>query len=124
AQYAEWFTGEEECRQLEVRRGETSAWAAASTYVKNPPYFAGMTMEPPGIRPIAGARALAMLGDSITPDHISPAGNIPASSPAGTWLVPHRGEEKGFKSDRARRGHPAGVMRGTFANICLPNIKA
>ena len=66
--------------------GETYAWQDDSTYVKNPPYFEGMTMQPPGVKPITGAKALAMLGDSITTDHISPAGNIPAASPAGKWL--------------------------------------
>jgi aconitate hydratase len=123
-QYADVFKGDEQWRQLDVPKGETYAWAEDSTYVKNPPYFAGMTMEPPGIRPIAGARALAMLGDSITTDHISPAGNIPASSPAGKWLVEHGVEKKDFNSYGARRGNHEVMMRGTFANIRLRNEMA
>jgi len=120
-QYADVFKGDDEWRGLDVPKGETYAWAEDSTYVKNPPYFAGMTMEPPGIRPITGARALAMLGDSITTDHISPAGNIPASSPAGKWLVEHGVEKKDFNSYGARRGNHEVMMRGTFANIRLRN---
>jgi aconitate hydratase len=123
-QYADVFNGDDEWRQLDVPKGETYAWADDSTYVKNPPYFAGMTMEPPGIRPISGARALAMLGDSITTDHISPAGNIPASSPAGKWLVEHGVEKKDFNSYGARRGNHEVMMRGTFANIRLRNEMA
>jgi len=120
-QYADVFKGDEQWRQLDVPKGETYAWAGDSTYVKNPPYFAGMTMEPPGIRPITGARALAMLGDSITTDHISPAGNIPASSPAGKWLVEHGVGKKDFNSYGARRGNHEVMMRGSFANIRLRN---
>jgi aconitate hydratase len=123
-QYADVFKGDEQWRQLDVPKGETYAWADDSTYVKNPPYFAGMTMEPPGIRPITGARALAMLGDSITTDHISPAGNIPVSSPAGKWLVEHGVEKKDFNSYGARRGNHEVMMRGTFANIRLRNEMA
>ncbi len=123
-QYADVFKGDDEWRRLDVPKGETYAWADDSTYVKNPPYFAGMTMEPPGIRPITGARALAMLGDSITTDHISPAGNIPASSPAGKWLVEHGVEKKDFNSYGARRGNHEVMMRGTFANIRLRNEMA
>src|SRR5207248_10483789 len=88
----------EQWQSLDVPTGETYAWDPKSTYVKTPPYFAGMTMEPPGIPAITGARALAMLGDSITTDHISPAGNIPASSPAGAWLLEHGVEKKDFNS--------------------------
>jgi aconitate hydratase len=120
-QYADVFKGDDQWRSLDVPKGETYAWDADSTYVKNPPYFVGMTMEPPGIRPIAGARALALLGDSITTDHISPAGNIPASSPAGKWLVAHGVEKKDFNSYGARRGNHEVMMRGTFANIRLRN---
>jgi aconitate hydratase A / 2-methylisocitrate dehydratase len=120
-QYADVFKGDEEWQSLDVPKGETYAWDPNSTYVKNPPYFEGMTMEPPGIRAISGARALAMLGDSITTDHISPAGNIPASSPAGKWLVAHGVEKKDFNSYGARRGNHEVMMRGTFANIRLRN---
>ncbi|MGH7619498.1 MAG: aconitate hydratase AcnA, partial [Gemmatimonadaceae bacterium] len=120
-QYADVFNGDEQWRSLDVPTGETYAWDQDSTYVKNPPYFEGMTMEPPGIRAISGARALALLGDSITTDHISPAGNIPASSPAGKWLVAQGVEKKDFNSYGARRGNHEVMMRGTFANIRLRN---
>jgi len=120
-QYADVFNGDDQWRALDVPAGETYAWDANSTYVKNPPYFEGMTMQPPGIRPITSARALAMLGDSITTDHISPAGNIPASSPAGKWLIAHGVEKKDFNSYGARRGNHEVMMRGTFANIRLRN---
>ena len=120
-QYADVFKGDEQWQSLDVPSGETYAWDKQSTYVKNPPYFEGMTMEPPGIRPITGARALAVLGDSITTDHISPAGNIPASGPAGKWLIAHGVEKKDFNSYGARRGNHEVMMRGTFANIRLRN---
>jgi len=120
-QYADVFNGDDQWRALDVPAGETYTWDASSTYVKNPPYFEGMTMQPPGIRPVTGARALAMLGDSITTDHISPAGNIPASSPAGKWLIAHGVEKKDFNSYGARRGNHEVMMRGTFANIRLRN---
>ena len=120
-QYADVFKGDDDWRSLDAGSGETYAWQPDSTYVKNPPYFDGMTMEPPGIRPITAARALAMLGDSITTDHISPAGNIPASSPAGKWLIAHGVEKRDFNSYGARRGNHEVMMRGTFANIRLRN---
>jgi aconitate hydratase len=120
-QYADVFRGDEAWQQVDVPGGETFAWQDDSTYVKNPPYFEGMTMQPPGVRPIAGARALALLGDSITTDHISPAGNIPAASPAGKWLIAHGVERKDFNSYGARRGNHEVMMRGTFANIRLRN---
>ena len=120
-QYADVFNGDDQWRALDVPAGETYTWDASLTYVKNPPYFEGMTMQPPGIRPVTGARALAMLGDSITTDHISPAGNIPASSPAGKWLIAHGVEKKDFNSYGARRGNHEVMMRGTFANIRLRN---
>jgi len=105
-----------------VPSGETYAWAEDSTYVKNPPYFTGMTMEPPGIRPVTGARALALLGDSITTDHISPAGNISRTSPAARYLIAQGVELKDFNSYGARRGNHEVMMRGTFANIRLRNF--
>jgi aconitate hydratase len=120
-QYADVFRGDEFWQKLTVPRGETFAWDDESTYVKNPPYFTDMSMEPPGVRPISRARALAMLGDSITTDHISPAGNIPVSSPAGKWLVAHGVQRKDFNSYGARRGNHEVMMRGTFANIRLRN---
>jgi aconitate hydratase len=120
-QYADVFKGDTEWQQLDVPVGETYAWQPDSTYVKNPPYFEGMTMQPPGVKPIRGARALAVLGDSITTDHISPAGNIPAASPAGQWLIGHGVQKKDFNSYGARRGNHEVMMRGTFANIRLRN---
>jgi aconitate hydratase len=120
-QYADVFRGDEFWQKLNVPGGETYAWDERSTYVKNPPYFADMTMQPPGVRPVSGARALAMLGDSITTDHISPAGNIPAASPAGKWLIAHGVERKDFNSYGARRGNHEVMVRGTFANIRLRN---
>jgi len=120
-QYADVFKGDEQWQSLEVPGGKTYAWDPSSTYVKNPPYFDGMTMSPPGIRPIAGAHCLALLGDSITTDHISPAGSIPPSTPAGKWLLEHGVQRKDFNSYGARRGNHEVMMRGTFANIRLRN---
>ena len=120
-QYADVFRGDDFWQKLDVPHGETFTWEESSTYVKNPPYFAGMGMEPPGVQPINGARVLAMLGDSITTDHISPAGNIPRASPAGKWLIAHGVERKDFNSYGARRGNHEVMMRGTFANIRLRN---
>jgi aconitate hydratase len=120
-QYANVFAGDEQWRGLDVPSGDTYAWDEDSTYVKNPPYFEGMTMAPPGVRPVQGARALAMLGDSITTDHISPAGNIAAASPAGKWLIEQGVGTKDFNSYGARRGNHEVMMRGTFANIRLRN---
>jgi aconitate hydratase len=120
-QYADVFKGDTHWQGLNVPSGETYAWQADSTYVKNPPYFEGMTMQPPGVKPVTGARALAVLGDSITTDHISPAGNIPAASPAGKWLIEHGVQRKDFNSYGARRGNHEVMMRGTFANIRLRN---
>jgi aconitate hydratase len=120
-QYADVFKGDTHWQGLKVPAGETYAWQEDSTYVKNPPYFEGMTMSPPGVKPVTGAKALAMLGDSITTDHISPAGNIPAASPAGQWLIAHGVPKKDFNSYGARRGNHEVMMRGTFANIRLRN---
>ena len=123
-QYSDVFKGDEHWQGLNVPAGETYAWQSDSTYVKNPPYFEGMTMQAPGILPIAGARALAVLGDSITTDHISPAGNIPVASPAGTWLIAQGVAKRDFNSYGARRGNHEVMMRGTFANIRLRNEMA
>jgi aconitate hydratase len=120
-QYADVFKGDEQWQSLDVPKGQTYKWDDASTYVKNPPYFEGMTMAPPGVRPISGAKCLALLGDSITTDHISPAGSIPAASPAGKWLIDHGVTKKDFNSYGARRGNHEVMMRGTFANIRLRN---
>jgi aconitate hydratase len=120
-QYADVFKGDEQWQALEVPSGQTYAWDPASTYVKNPPYFDGMTMSPPGVHPITGAQCLALLGDSITTDHISPAGSIPPTTPAGKWLLEHGVARKDFNSYGARRGNHEVMMRGTFANIRLRN---
>jgi aconitate hydratase len=120
-EYADVFKGDKHWQSLDVPAGETYAWQDDSTYVKNPPYFEGMTMTAPGVKPVTGARALGVLGDSITTDHISPAGNIPAASPAGKWLIEHGVQKKDFNSYGARRGNHEVMMRGTFANIRLRN---
>jgi aconitate hydratase len=120
-QYANVFSGDEKWRGLPVPKGDLYVWDEKSTYVKNPPFFEGMTLTPPGVRPISGARALAMLGDSITTDHISPAGSIPVSSPAGKWLIAQGVKAADFNSYGARRGNHEVMMRGTFANIRLRN---
>ena len=120
-QYADVFSGDERWRTLPIPSGDRYAWDEESTYVKNPPYFEGMTLAAPGITPVVGARVLALLGDSITTDHISPAGNIPAASPAGRWLVAHGVQRTDFNSYGARRGNHEVMVRGTFANIRLRN---
>jgi aconitate hydratase len=121
AQYSNVFHGDDNWRSLPVPEGDLYAWDPDSTYVKNPPFFDGMTLTPPGIRPITEAKALALFGDSITTDHISPAGSIPASSPAGKWLIEHGVKTVDFNSYGARRGNHEVMMRGTFANIRLRN---
>jgi aconitate hydratase len=121
SKYADVFAGDEQWRALPSPEGEVYPWSDESTYVKNPPYFVGMTMEPPGVRPIADARVLGMYGDSITTDHISPAGSIPAASPAGKWLIDQGVKTTDFNSYGARRGNHEVMMRGTFANIRLRN---
>ena len=120
-EYSAVFEGDQQWRDLPTPVGETYTWDENSTYVALPPYFAGMTMTPPGIIPISGARVLGMFGDSITTDHISPAGNIAAASPAGAYLLSRGVEKKDFNSYGARRGHHEVMMRGTFANIRLRN---
>jgi len=120
-QYANVFAGDERWQGLAVPTGDRYAWTADSTYVKNPPYFEGMTLTPPGITPITGARVLALLGDCLTTNHISPAGTIPVKSPAGQWLIAHGVERGDFNSYGARRGNHEVMVRGTFANIRLRN---
>ncbi len=120
-EYSAVFEGDQQWRDLPTPVGETYTWDPNSTYVALPPYFAGMTMTPPGITPITGAKVLGMFGDSITTDHISPAGNIAAASPAGVYLQSRGVERKDFNSYGARRGHHEVMMRGTFANIRLKN---
>jgi aconitate hydratase len=120
-EYADVFTGDDRWRALDVPAGDRFAWSDRSTYVRNPPYFDGMTMTPPGVQPVNGARALAMLGDSITTDHISPAGSIAKTSPAGQWLIAHGQPPAEFNSYGSRRGNHEVMIRGTFANIRLRN---
>ncbi len=119
--YAGVFDGDENWNGLDVDTGETYAWEADSTYVKNPPYFEGMTLEPDSVGDIRGARVLALLGDSVTTDHISPAGSIANDSPAAEYLRGLGVEQKDFNSYGSRRGNHEVMMRGTFANIRLRN---
>ena len=113
--YADVFTGDDRWAELAATGDESYAWDDASTYVKLPPYFDDMPMEPGEIADIRGARALAVLGDSVTTDHISPAGSIQADSPAGRYLVERGVAPKDFNSYGARRGNHEFMMRGTFA---------
>jgi aconitate hydratase len=119
--YGEVFKGDRSWNALAIPQGDLYKWDAKSTYVKNPPYFEGMTMQPPAIKDVKGARVLLKLGDSITTDHISPAGSIKASSPAGKYLVEHGVDPKDFNSYGARRGNHEVMMRGTFANVRIKN---
>jgi aconitate hydratase len=120
-EYADVFKGDENWRQLDVAASERYAWDPNSEYVKRPPYFDGMPAAPPGLNDIRGARAIAVLGDSVTTDHISPAGSIARSSPAGKYLIEHGIEPRDFNSYGARRGNHEVMMRGTFANVRLRN---
>ena len=120
--YASVFKGDDNWANIKVPAGQRYAWDPGSTYVKNPPYFDGMSMTPPPLRDVRGARALAVLGDSVTTDHISPAGNIARSSPAARYLVEQGVAPKDFNSYGARRGNHEVMMRGTFANIRLRNL--
>jgi aconitate hydratase len=120
--YASVFTGDANWTSIKVPEGKRYTWDAKSTYVKNPPYFDGMTMTPGTLSDIKGARALAVLGDSVTTDHISPAGNISKSSPAAKYLVEQGVQPVDFNSYGARRGNHEVMMRGTFANIRLRNL--
>jgi aconitate hydratase len=119
--YGSVFDGDANWKALRVPTGELYTWDASSTYIANPPYFRGMGVTPPPVAEITGARALAVLGDSITTDHISPAGNIKRDSPAGKYLLEHGVEQKDFNQYGARRGHHEVMVRGTFANVRLKN---
>jgi aconitate hydratase len=119
--YADVFTGDERWAALEIPSGDLYAWADDSTYVRLPPYFEGMTLESPGVADVEGARCLVMLGDSVTTDHISPAGAIRPDSPAGQYLVEHGVERRAFNSYGSRRGNHEVMVRGTFANVRLRN---
>ncbi|MFB8230538.1 aconitate hydratase AcnA [Cellulosimicrobium sp. NPDC055967] len=119
--YADVFTGDDRWRALETPEGDTFAWDTESTYVRKPPYFDGMGMEPSPVADISGARVLAKLGDSVTTDHISPAGAIKVDSPAGKYLAEHGVARRDFNSYGSRRGNHEVMIRGTFANIRLRN---
>jgi len=121
ARYANVYKGDEHWQKINVEGSDTYQWRAGSTYVANPPYFEGMTMTPAPVSDIVNAKPLAILGDSITTDHISPAGSIKADSPAGKWLMEHQVSKADFNSYGARRGHHDVMMRGTFANIRIKN---
>jgi len=120
-QYAGVFEGDNRWQSLKTPTGDTFAWDAKSTYVRKPPYFDGMTMNPAPVTNISGARVLAKLGDSVTTDHISPAGSIKADSPAGKYLTDHGVSRVDFNSYGSRRGNHEVMIRGTFANIRLRN---
>jgi aconitate hydratase len=119
--YADVFNGDDNWRGLEVPTGDTFEWAPTSTYVARPPYFDGMPAEPAPVTDIHGAKVLAKLGDSVTTDHISPAGAIKATAPAGLYLTEHGIDKKDFNSYGSRRGNHEVMIRGTFANIRLRN---
>lgn len=120
-QYADVFAGSKEWQTMQVPAGETYTWKDDSTYIQHPPFFSNMSMQPNKIHNIEGARILALLGDSITTDHISPAGSIKADSPAGKYLQSKGVAVKDFNSYGARRGNHEVMMRGTFANIRIRN---
>lgn len=122
--YENVFEGDSNWNNLSGAEGQRFAWNADSTYIRNPPYFTGMGMQVADIKDIHGARVLALLGDSVTTDHISPAGAIKADSPAGRYLQEHGVEPKNFNSYGSRRGNHEVMMRGTFANIRLRNLLA
>jgi aconitate hydratase len=119
--YADVFAGDERWTGLPTPQGNTFEWDPDSTYVRKPPYFDGMSREPQQVTDIEGARVLAKLGDSVTTDHISPAGSIKPDSPAGQYLIEHGVERRDFNSYGSRRGNHEVMIRGTFANIRLRN---
>ena len=122
--YGQVFDGDKNWGSLKVPAGQIYHWDKDSTYVRNPPYFDGMRMQPKSVDDIHGARVLALLGDSVTTDHISPAGNIKKDSPAGKYLMKHGVQPKDFNSYGSRRGNHEVMVRGTFANIRLRNLLA
>ncbi|RJG55463.1 aconitate hydratase AcnA [Sphingobium terrigena] len=122
ARYANVYKGDAHWQAIDVTGSDTYSWRAGSTYVANPPYFEGLSMTPAPVTDIIEAKPLAIFGDSITTDHISPAGSIKASSPAGKWLSEHQVAQADYNSYGARRGHHEVMMRGTFANIRIKNL--
>src|SRR5262245_1098602 len=123
-QYAHVFEGAERWRQLPVPTGDRFQWEGDSTYIRRPPFLESLAAQPSPRSDITTARALALLGDSITTDHISPAGSIKADSPAGKYLIAHGVQPRDFNSYGARRGNHEVMMRGTFANVRLRNLLA
>jgi aconitate hydratase len=122
--YADVFTGDERWKALEIPSGSRYAWDEVSTYVRRPPYFDAMPATPPPVVDITGARILAIFGDSVTTDHISPAGSIRVDSPAGAWLIEHGVKPSDFNSYGTRRGNHEVMIRGTFANSRIRNHMA
>jgi aconitate hydratase len=122
ATYADVYTGDPAWRELPVPEGDLFTWDPASTYVRQPPYFEGMAREPGVVEDVVGARCLVSVGDSVTTDHISPAGSIKLESPAGQYLVEHGVERRDFNSYGSRRGNHEVMVRGTFANVRLRNL--
>ncbi|HSK98686.1 MAG TPA: hypothetical protein VK891_18810, partial [Euzebyales bacterium] len=122
--YADVFSGDEHWQSLPTAGGDRYPWSDTSTYVRRPTFFDGMGAEPEPLRDISGARVLALLGDSVTTDHISPAGTISLDSPAGHWLTEHGVERRDFNSFGSRRGNHEVMLRGTFGNIRLRNLLA
>jgi len=120
--YANFTEGDELWRALDVPEGERFAWQADSTYLRQPPFFDGFELEPPTLAPLRGARLLALLGDSVTTDHVSPASTIKAESPAGRYLTKHHVPNHDFNSYIARRTNHEVMMRGTFGNVRLRNL--
>ena len=123
-EYADVYTGDEHWRALPIPEGDLYAWDSKSTYINHPPFFQDMPRNPVALKDLTGLRALAVLGDSVTTDHISPAGSIPADTPAGKYLISRGVQPKDFNSYGARRGNHEVMMRGTFANIRLRNLLA
>ena len=121
-QYGDVFTGDQRWRELPIPVGDTYRWDASSTYVQRPPFFDGLPADPPPLSDLHGARVLAVLGDSVTTDHISPAGSIKVDSPAGRYLIEHGVSPADFNSYGSRRGNHEVMMRGTFANVRLRNL--
>ena len=122
SEYGTIFDGDERWQKLDTPSGSVFEWDDESTYVRKPPYFEGMELEPAPVKDIEGARVLAKLGDSVTTDHISPAGSFKADTPAGKYLTEHGVERKDFNSYGSRRGNHEVMIRGTFANIRLQNL--
>ena len=122
--YANVFNGDASWRKVKSQKGLTYTWNAKSTYVQKPTFFDGLSAEPTDVAPVTDARILALLGDSITTDHISPAGSIKADSPAGKYLSSNKVKPLDFNSYGSRRGNHEVMMRGTFANIRIRNQMA